>query len=64
MARMKAVQLIAHGAPGKLELRDLPDPQPGPGEVVVQVGVHSAPAAVAVPTPETVANPWNAYGMS
>ncbi|MEI7728826.1 MAG: zinc-binding dehydrogenase [Verrucomicrobiota bacterium] len=34
---MKAVQLIAHGAPGKLELRDLPDPQPGPGEVVVQV---------------------------
>lgn len=34
---MKAVQLIAHGTPGRFELRDLPDPQPGPGEVVVQV---------------------------
>jgi 2-desacetyl-2-hydroxyethyl bacteriochlorophyllide A dehydrogenase len=34
---MQAVQLIAHGAPGKFALRDLPDPQPGPGEVLVQV---------------------------
>ena len=34
---MKAVQLIAHGAPGKFEARDLPEPQPGPDEVVVQV---------------------------
>jgi 2-desacetyl-2-hydroxyethyl bacteriochlorophyllide A dehydrogenase len=34
---MKAVQLLAHGAPGKFELRDLPEPQPGPEEVVVQV---------------------------
>ena len=34
---MKAIQLVAHGAPGKFELRDVPDPQPGPGEVVVQV---------------------------
>jgi NADPH:quinone reductase-like Zn-dependent oxidoreductase len=34
---MKALQLVAHGAPGKFELRELPDPQPGPGEVVVQV---------------------------
>src|ERR1043166_635740 len=34
---MQAVQLIAHGAPGKFELRDLPDPKPGAGEVVVQV---------------------------
>lgn len=34
---MKAVQLVAHGAPGRFELRDLPDPQPGEGEVVVQV---------------------------
>jgi len=34
---MKAAQLLAHGSPGKLELRDLPDPQPGPGEAVVQV---------------------------
>ena len=34
---MKAVQLIAHGVPGTFELRDLPDPAPGPGEVVVQV---------------------------
>ena len=34
---MKAFQLIAHGEPGKFELHDLPEPQPGPGEVVVQV---------------------------
>jgi NADPH:quinone reductase-like Zn-dependent oxidoreductase len=34
---MKAVQLTAAGAPGQFELRDLPEPQPGPDEVVVQV---------------------------
>ena len=34
---MKAVQLVAHGAPGKFELRELPDPQPGAGEAVVRV---------------------------
>src|ERR1700709_918380 len=34
---MKAMQLVAFGAPGKFELRDVPDPQPGPGEAVVQV---------------------------
>src|SRR5215469_1891544 len=34
---MKAVQLIAHGKPGKFELRELPDPHPGPDEVAVQV---------------------------
>src|SRR3954463_9599784 len=34
---MKALQLVAHGAPGKFELRDVPDPQPGPGEAIVQV---------------------------
>src|SRR5580658_7612056 len=34
---MKAFQLIAHGKPGKFELRDLPDPRPAPDEVIVQV---------------------------
>ena len=34
---MKALQLIAHGSPGKFELRDVPDPIPGPDEAVVQV---------------------------
>src|SRR5882724_819474 len=34
---MKAVQLTANGAPGKFELRDLPDPKPAADEVVVQV---------------------------
>jgi 2-desacetyl-2-hydroxyethyl bacteriochlorophyllide A dehydrogenase len=34
---MKAIQLIAHGQPGKFELRELPEPQPGPDEVIVQV---------------------------
>ena len=36
-SRVKAFQLIAHGTPGKFELRDLPEPQAGPDEVVVQV---------------------------
>ena len=34
---MKAVQLVSHGAPGRLEVRELPDPQPGASEVVVRV---------------------------
>lgn len=34
---MKAVQLVAHGNPGKYELRDVPDPSPGPDEAVVEV---------------------------
>ena len=34
---MKAIQLVAHGSPGKFELRELPEPSPGPGEVVVQI---------------------------
>lgn len=39
-ARMKAVQLVEFGSPGnpgRFELRELPDPVPGPGEVVVEV---------------------------
>src|SRR5947199_8886440 len=34
---MKALQLVAHGEPGKFELHELPEPQPGAGEVVVQI---------------------------
>src|SRR5260370_7516004 len=34
---MKAVQLIAHGVPGRFELRELPDPQPAPSKAVIQV---------------------------
>jgi 2-desacetyl-2-hydroxyethyl bacteriochlorophyllide A dehydrogenase len=34
---MKAIQLVAHGAPGKLELREVAEPKPGPDEVVVDV---------------------------
>jgi len=34
---MKAVQLIAHGAPGKMELREIPDPKANDDEVVVRV---------------------------
>jgi NADPH:quinone reductase-like Zn-dependent oxidoreductase len=37
MAGVKAVQLIAHGAPGQFKFTDLPDPQPVRGEAVVQV---------------------------
>jgi NADPH:quinone reductase-like Zn-dependent oxidoreductase len=34
---MKAIQLVAHGKPGKFELRDVPDPKPKLDEAVVQV---------------------------
>jgi NADPH:quinone reductase-like Zn-dependent oxidoreductase len=34
---MKAVQLVKHGAPGVMELREVPDPVPGPDDVVVEV---------------------------
>jgi len=34
---LKALQLIAHGSPGKFELREIPDPVPGANEAVVQV---------------------------
>ena len=34
---MKAVQIIEHGTPGKLELREIAAPQAGPDEVVVRV---------------------------
>jgi 2-desacetyl-2-hydroxyethyl bacteriochlorophyllide A dehydrogenase len=34
---MKVLQLVAHGQPGTFELREVPDLQPGPGEVVVRV---------------------------
>jgi NADPH:quinone reductase-like Zn-dependent oxidoreductase len=34
---MKAFQLVAHGSPGKFELRNAPDPNPEAGEVVVDV---------------------------
>lgn len=34
---MKAVQLMAHGVPGRFELRDLPDLKPAPDEVVVKI---------------------------
>jgi len=35
--RMKAIVITEPGGPEKLELRDLPDPEPGPGEVVLEV---------------------------
>jgi 2-desacetyl-2-hydroxyethyl bacteriochlorophyllide A dehydrogenase len=34
---MKAAQLVAHGHPGKFEVRTIPDPKPGSGDVVVRV---------------------------
>jgi len=34
---MKAVLCVRHGVPEALEIHDLPDPVPGPGEVVVEV---------------------------
>jgi NADPH:quinone reductase-like Zn-dependent oxidoreductase len=34
---MRAAQLIAHGQPGQIEVREVPDPRPAPGEVIVDV---------------------------
>jgi len=34
---MQAFQLTEHGSPGRFELQDVPDPQPGPEDVVVRV---------------------------
>jgi NADPH2:quinone reductase len=34
---MKAIVLEKTGGPGQLRLADLPDPQPGPGEVLVDI---------------------------
>lgn len=60
---MKAIQLVAQGVPGKFELRDLPDPQPGPDDVVVQVKacglnhldlwLESAGLPIQIPMPRT-----------
>lgn len=37
MASMQAVQILAHGGPEVLELREIARPEPGPGEVLVRV---------------------------
>lgn len=37
MTGMRAVQLTAHGQPGTFNLADLPDPQPAPDEVLLDV---------------------------
>lgn len=37
---MKAIQIERQGGPEELHLVDLPDPQPGPGEILIEV--HSA----------------------
>jgi len=34
---MQALQLVAHGQPGIFELRDLPNPHPGPDEAVIRI---------------------------
>jgi NADPH:quinone reductase-like Zn-dependent oxidoreductase len=38
---MKAIVLHEYGAPSKLKLEEVPDPQPGPGEVLVRVAAAS-----------------------
>ncbi|HJM48768.1 MAG TPA: NADP-dependent oxidoreductase [Alphaproteobacteria bacterium] len=40
---MKAIQFDHHGGPEVLHYRDLPDPEPGPGEVLI--AVHAASVA-------------------
>jgi hypothetical protein len=35
IAPMKTFQLVEHGVPGRFELRDVPDPKPARGEMVV-----------------------------
>ncbi len=42
---MKAVLMVDYGGPEVLHLRDLPDPTPGPGEIVVEIHAASVNAA-------------------
>lgn len=42
---MKAVYLVRFGGPEVLQFGDLPDPEPGPGEIVVDVAAASVNAA-------------------
>src|SRR5438128_1339484 len=37
MRAMRAVQLVAHGIPGRFQLKSIPDPKAALGEVVVEV---------------------------
>ncbi len=37
IARMKAIRISAFGGPEVLQLADVPDPQPGPGQVLVRI---------------------------
>ncbi len=60
---MKALQLVAHGQSGRFELRELPDPRPGPDEAVVSVQacglnhldlwLESAGLPIQIPLPRT-----------
>jgi NADPH:quinone reductase-like Zn-dependent oxidoreductase len=60
---VKAAQLVANGSAGKFELRDVPDPQPGATDVVVQVAacglnhldlwLEDAGLPIQVPLPRT-----------
>jgi NADPH:quinone reductase len=34
---MKAIQVIEYGGPETLQLRELPTPEPGPGQALVQI---------------------------
>ena len=34
---MKAIQIQAQGGPEVIELRDIPVPKPGPGQVLIRV---------------------------
>ena len=37
MRAMRAMAIQSFGGPEQLRLMDLPDPQPGPGEVLIQI---------------------------
>src|SRR5258708_21692056 len=44
-ARMRAIQVIEFGGPEQMKLVDLPDPVPGPGQVLIDVeraGINNA----------------------
>lgn len=58
---MKAMRITAAGAPSVLQLQDIPQPKPGPGEALVRVGaagvnfadIYMRSGAVPVPLPFT-----------
>ena len=54
---MKAIQMTEQGAPDVLRLVDLPDPVPGPGQVLIRVEAAAVNFSDGVTTGKLVLKP-------